>query len=437
MRRNRRIEPHASALVAMLVTVCLGWSATSASAQSGTGLAGKGIGADAEVTAAAQAAEEALKSAATKGEATRGASGAVASLLTESDTLVCSAWILSFRVRYRNMVLEGADAATLRAMENLMEKVEKACDKVLTPVPENKIKVGGEGETTEEKEEKPKPIYPYCPECDELKRVLDKKTAEHERAQWELAQAMRRTDFLERIEKSNASPDAKKAASGGETVEDAEKVESRKRGAADTARIRSEEARAELVDCLEKCHKKKFSFLGKMGTGTKVAIGSGAAAGVAAIALAGGGSDSSGALPSSPANTTGVPAPPSSGASGGGVTVCAGDYRSSLNVSSDPGNHRRNVRMPANMTLFVTIASIHIRGAQPFVQVDGTIDSQGNFDATGMGTVAGFRNVAVRMSGTLRECTASSGTLAATYSMGTGGELPGGQSITYEVRGAK
>src|SRR5262245_35217091 len=92
----------------MVAVLCLlTMLAPSTFGQSGTAAAGKAIGADPEVVNAAQAAEEALKAAATKGEATRGATGSIGTLLTDSDTLICSAWIVSFRTQYRNMIIEN------------------------------------------------------------------------------------------------------------------------------------------------------------------------------------------------------------------------------------------------------------------------------------------------------------------------------------------
>ncbi len=76
-----------------------------------------------------------------------------------------------------------------------------------------------------------------------------------------------------------------------------------------------------------------------------------------------------------------------------------------------------------------------VRGSEPFVAVDGTIDAQGNFQASGRGTVAGMGGVTVRMEGSLRGCGTSTGTLEARYIMGANGELSGG--VTYEVRGSK
>ncbi len=144
---------------------------------------GKGVGTHPEVMQAAQTVGL-LKAAATRGKNVKGASGAIASLLTESDNLICSSWILRVRVAYRNMVIDGVDAKTLRAMENLMAKVEQACEKVLNQKEGKDIAVGGGASPeTDAKPAKEKPIYPECPECDPLKRALDDATRAHELAQ--------------------------------------------------------------------------------------------------------------------------------------------------------------------------------------------------------------------------------------------------------------
>jgi hypothetical protein len=93
--------------------------------------------------------------------------------------------------------------------------------------------------------------------------------------------------------------------------------------------------------------------------------------------------------------------------------------------------------MAQNVLLTVTIASIHIRGSEPFIEVSGSIDPTGNFDATGIGTAAGFSNVAVRMEGTLRGCGTTTGAMSGVYSMGVSGEFPGGRPISYAVQGTQ
>jgi hypothetical protein len=71
-----------------------------------------------------------------------------------------------------------------------------------------------------------------------------------------------------------------------------------------------------------------------------------------------------------------------------------------------------------------------VSGNPPFVDVTGTVDDQCNFTATGVGTVAGYPNVSVAMEGGV-----SDSTLSGTYTMGAGGELPGGMPIIFHFAG--
>jgi hypothetical protein len=401
-------------------------------AQSASSMGGATVGGDPQIVNAAQAAEEALKAAATSGESTRGASGSIASLLTSSDSIICSGWIVTFRTQYRNMVINGADVATLQAMQTLMEKVEQACDRILNPETSAGAAPGGGGAVEPEQAEPA--IYPYCPQCDPFKRTLDRRIYQHQVAQYELNQAMRRTDFLERVYASNATPEEKRVATGGETVYESEVVEGRKMETEIRARWAVESAREALVDCLERCNtaNQQHSSLG--GNATKYALAAGAGTAVAVALAASGGSESGGSAeaPVTAATTTAGVAPTASG-----VAACAGTYNATFTVSSDPDNHRDRVRMAQNVLLTVTIASIHIRGSEPFIEVSGSIDPTGNFDATGIGTAAGFSNVAVRMEGTLRGCGTTTGAMSGVYSMGVSGEFPGGRPISYAVQGTQ
>jgi hypothetical protein len=310
-------------------------------------------------------------------------------------------------------------------MENLMEAVEKACDKVLSPVKTTGTAAGGEaGEEPAEEEEKP--IYPECPECDPLKRALDQRTYEYQKAQLELAKSMRWTDFVEAAHKSGKPKGEIEKATGGETPETAERSESRKRADVSNAQRKMEEARAKLVECLEKCNarnRKKYAFLGK--NPTTYALAGGVALGAGLLLTAGGDDEP----------TNGTTPPP--GSSTPGNAACAGTYNVAFNVARDPRGHRNYVQMPPNRQLTVSLSSIHITGQAPFVPVNGDIDAGGSFVATGVGTVAGYANVSVRMAGRFSGCTSSAGTLTAEYTMGANGELPGGEAITYNANGTK
>ena len=132
--------------------------------------------------------------------------------------------------------------------------------------------------------------------------------------------------------------------------------------------------------------------------------------------------------PPTTTTTTLPPAPPPS-------TNLSGTYTVSVRVAADPSGHDRFIGLGQVSQLQVSVdnGGINISGPGPWVEVSGSIDpSTGRFNARGRGTVAGNRNVNVRFDGRL-----NSGQLGGDYTMGTNGELPGGQSITYRVDGSR
>ncbi len=62
----------------------------------------------------------------------------------------------------------------------------------------------------------------------------------------------------------------------------------------------------------------------------------------------------------------------------------------------------------------------------------GELKEDGSFKASGTGVVAGRPNIRVEFDGKL-----SSTGLTGNYTMGVGGGLPNGQSITYTVQGQR
>ena len=79
-------------------------------------------------------------------------------------------------------------------------------------------------------------------------------------------------------------------------------------------------------------------------------------------------------------------------------------------------------------------STITCTGPAPWVTVAGTFNATtGAFSMTGRGTVADRPNVGVRFEGTLT----TAGQLRGDYTMGTGGELPGGRPIVYDVSGQR
>ncbi|MEZ5364382.1 MAG: hypothetical protein R2748_19105, partial [Bryobacterales bacterium] len=73
---------------------------------------------------------------------------------------------------------------------------------------------------------------------------------------------------------------------------------------------------------------------------------------------------------------------------------------------------------------------LSVSGDGAFVDVAGTVTQEGVIDASARGTVAGFPNTLVTLTGTLR-----GGTLDAEYTMGADGSLPGGFPIVFALTG--
>jgi len=92
-----------------------------------------------------------------------------------------------------------------------------------------------------------------------------------------------------------------------------------------------------------------------------------------------------------------------------------------LEFSGDP--------LTNNLLSFSANSPVTVTGAPPFVDVTGEgtfANGVCSFSATGRGTVAGFPNVSVQMTGTVSE-----DGISGTYVMGVNGELPGGEPITF------
>lgn len=101
---------------------------------------------------------------------------------------------------------------------------------------------------------------------------------------------------------------------------------------------------------------------------------------------------------------------------------------------SDEGQHNRVIDLCPQL-----IGDFMMRGGplmlshpMPFVPISGgdVNTTTGAFSGIGRGTVAGFPNVGVRGDGTFDLTTRR---VMVNYTMGTGGELPGGRSITYSI----
>jgi hypothetical protein len=103
-------------------------------------------------------------------------------------------------------------------------------------------------------------------------------------------------------------------------------------------------------------------------------------------------------------------------------------------VMDDSSRHNLVINLCPQLTggFEIAVASITIRHPAPFVDLVGAQYDQasGVFRGTTRGTVAGIPNVGITADGTAN---AATGEIRFTYTMGTGGELPGGRSITYSI----
>lgn len=122
----------------------------------------------------------------------------------------------------------------------------------------------------------------------------------------------------------------------------------------------------------------------------------------------------------------------------GGNTGPGGSYSVTTVCTRDDGGHFNFVRLMTSGVLTTGLVNVTMTVSGPagsnWVSVSGTWDSSTNrFSLTGRGTVAGISNVAVRFDGSI----SASGAMSGEYTMGTGGELPGGRSIVYQVTGQR
>lgn len=102
-----------------------------------------------------------------------------------------------------------------------------------------------------------------------------------------------------------------------------------------------------------------------------------------------------------------------------GTTTSIEGNTGHLPYTGNPINGNQLHFVAANGTLNVTASA-------PFVPVSGPVTASGTFTASGTGTVAGYPDVTVTMTGSV-----SGGQVSGAYTMGAGGELPGGQPIIF------
>ena len=114
----------------------------------------------------------------------------------------------------------------------------------------------------------------------------------------------------------------------------------------------------------------------------------------------------------------------------GGSAGIADTYLMVVNVREDESGHHEFIQMPSSLSVEVILEGpvIVLHASFPWVDVSGEF-SDGEFSATGSGTVAGFDNVSVIFQGIVT----ADGPVG-NYWMGTDGGLPGGIYINYELK---
>ncbi len=153
-----------------------------------------------QIKNAADALEATVESAITKGEVTRGASGPMMQLVYNSDTLICSAWIISFRQELQRLSIKQepsvGDLNVWRAARELLIRVERACQDVLQPGTGTSVTTPGTGGTaTSSPTDTPPAGQPFTPRpgwtiTDEIcARKCSAESAATQRADWNKYQA--------------------------------------------------------------------------------------------------------------------------------------------------------------------------------------------------------------------------------------------------------
>ncbi|MEZ5615093.1 MAG: hypothetical protein R3E35_07760 [Rhodocyclaceae bacterium] len=127
------------------------------------------------------------------GGTVRGASGNMMELLRNSDKLICSAWIIAFRQELQRLVTSDClnpPLELIRAAEDLLRRVEKACMPVLDPDTAKASIPAPVSSAPETEKAKPVQGRPFVPRpgwtiTDEIcARQCEKESAAAQRADW-------------------------------------------------------------------------------------------------------------------------------------------------------------------------------------------------------------------------------------------------------------
>ncbi len=109
-----------------------------------------------------------------------------------------------------------------------------------------------------------------------------------------------------------------------------------------------------------------------------------------------------------------------------------GQFQGTLVATGGNLQHEQFGRIAGPRTIVAEQTDIKLTSGNGWIAVVGQLATNGTFTATGSGTYAGFPGVGVRFTGTI-----TFNKLVGDYVVGTAGELPGGQSITYHFVGSR
>ncbi len=113
-------------------------------------------------------------------------------------------------------------------------------------------------------------------------------------------------------------------------------------------------------------------------------------------------------------------------------TNWTGTYEVTVEVGEDPGFHAIPIGAPVTTTFEVVQqeSALTMAFEKPFLPVSGTVNSDGTFELTGTGEVAGIPNIQVEAIGNFNS-------IHMAYTIGVNGGLPGGFPITYFLDGER
>lgn len=422
-----------------------------AAAQSGTGMAIRtaedfGIEVDPQITNASNALEEALKTWATSGESTRGATGAIGALIIESDNLMCNAWMTSFYTAMTQMstsaAFSDAGTAVLQAMNRLRSLIEAACEKALKGSRTIGVIGGGEGGVVDG----PAGLVPNtCPDCPYEKNAVEIADYRLASAQYRAARAAARTDWAYELAGTRPEVYGQFFVSKPQELE---REQEAAEAAVEKAQAALDRAKRAYDACIAACRK----HAGFFDRNRKAVLATAAALVATTVFVAGGGGTPTtlvstppvqqpvATTPAAPPPTTTpvVSAPPAPAPATLlslilGRWICA-----ACRAINDPDRHENTLRFCVQLiAAFQLLANspLRIEHPAPWVTVTGELDeTSGSYRATGVGSVSGFSNVSSTVTASFQRSGDTVTAVDLTVTLGENGVFPGGRPVTYSVR---